>query len=182
MRYLSRAMVLADTEELGHEGAMMCGRCRATGLDVRSFAPLIGATLMLGVRPPAARGWTPYPDDRRLVDDLIDLADLVAARAGAAMALTRSAGAARAHAVAMFAEAACADPPRQQDMASWAAVMGDCDAALEVLQALLHRLRVIYQRLMAAPEQLGETYAAAYRLVSAGRVLPYDGRWLTSTT
>ncbi|WP_068925063.1 hypothetical protein [Planobispora rosea] len=179
MSLTAQAEALTDTEDLGQDGAMMCGRCRATGIDVRSFAPLIGATIALGVRPLAGAGWTPYPDDRRLIDDLIDLADQVATHANAAGRLIGTAQATRAHAAAMFADAACADPPREMDMAYWASVMGDCDAAAEILWPLLHRLRAVYQRLMAAPEHLGETYAAVYRLVTAGRVLPYDGRWIT---
>jgi hypothetical protein len=174
-----QAEVLADTTDLGQEGAMMCGRCRATGLDVRSFAPLIGATLALGVRPLAGTGWTRYPDDRRLVDDLIELADGVSSRCSAAERLVETAVRTRAHAAAMFADAAAAEPPRDMDMAHWAAVMGDCDAATEILRALLPRLWAAYGRLVAAPEQLGETYAAVYRLLSAGRVMPHAGRWLT---
>ncbi|MGV9779412.1 hypothetical protein, partial [Streptosporangium sp. NPDC003464] len=57
------------------------------GLDVHSFAPLIGATLSLGVRPLTGRGWAPWPSDRQLVDSLVDVVDLVAARYTAAVGL-----------------------------------------------------------------------------------------------
>jgi hypothetical protein len=174
-----QAEVLADTIELGQEGAMMCGRCRATGLDVRSFAPLIGATLALGARPLAGAGWTRYLDDRRLIDDLLELADDVSSRCNATTGLIKTVVGTRAHAAAMYADAATASPPRDMDMAYWAAVMGDCDAAAEILGVLLPRLRMAYQRLVSTPEQLGETYAAVYRLLSAGRVMPLDGRWIT---
>lgn len=30
-----------------------------------------------------------------------------------------------------------------------------------------------------APTELGEIYEAAYNLVAAGNVLPFDGRWIT---
>ncbi|GAA3416285.1 hypothetical protein [Streptosporangium vulgare] len=77
--WTARAEVLADTSELGYEAAAIVGRCRATGLDSRSFRAVISATLVLGAHPMAAGG-DPWGKDRDLVCAILDLLDEVAAK------------------------------------------------------------------------------------------------------
>lgn len=177
MGWTAQAEVLVDTTGIGADGAMMCGRCRATGLDVRSFSPLIGATLALGVRPLSGAGWSPWSADRELVDALLDLVALVAARYTECIGFIGEAVATRA---AAYKRIAALDPEENADDIRWLRVnIANCSTALEVIAPLPARLRAAMARLNAAPGRLGDTYAAVYRLVEAGRVLPYDGRWIT---
>jgi hypothetical protein len=58
-------------------------------------------------------------------------------------------------------------------------IMTDCEATLELLRPAAGVLGRALGRTQAVPEELGETYATAYRLIARGHVLPHDGRWIT---
>lgn len=178
MSWTARAEVMADAHDIGDDIALMAGRCRFTGLDPRSFAPIMGAAMALGSRP-----WhvmeSPYDSDEELIGDILEADTRVWRRANAYIRLRSSIVQTRAHAVAMFANAACQDPPNTMDMEFWAAIRNDCDTALEVLAGLPRRLRAARNNLGRAPAELGETYQAVYDLLAQGRVMPHEGRWLT---
>ena len=173
MSWTARAEVLADTSELGHEAASIVGRCRATGLDSRSFRSVISATLVLGAHPMAAGG-DRWGNDRELVTAILDLLDEVSARWDNYIKLR--AAAANQRALARF-RAVNADTDDVK--AHWRRVAVDCTTALDVLGELRPRLSTAASRLSAAPHQLGSTYAAVYALIAQGRVMPHNGWWIT---
>jgi hypothetical protein len=52
-----------------------------------------------------------------------------------------------------------------------------CRGTLQILDLLLPRLRYALTRLQAVPDDLSDTYRAAYDLVRSGSPLPKDGDW-----
>lgn len=178
MSWTAQAEVLADTSEMGADIALMAGRCRATGLDPRSFAPIMGAAMALGSRPWHVMEFA-YNSDQELIEELLDMTCQLWTRHNAYVRLRSTIVQRFAYAAAMFGAAACMDPPSEMDMAYWAAVKGDCEAAVEVLSPLPAKLRAARAALTRAPAELGETYQAVYDLLAQGRVMPHDGRWLT---
>lgn len=52
-----------------------------------------------------------------------------------------------------------------------------CEGALQIVNALLPHLRHALTRLRAVPDDLSDTYRAAYDLVRSGSPLPKDGDW-----
>lgn len=176
--WTARAEVLAVTRSIGDDIALMAGRCRATGLDPQSFAPIMGAAMALGSHP-----WhlmeCPYTRDEELIGDLLDIGDRLMRRQNGYLRLRSSIVAARGHAVAMYNQAASQDPPNTMDMGYWATVRIDCETALDVLTGLPSKLRAARAKVESAPAQLGETYEAVYALLSQGHVMPHDGRWMT---
>ncbi|OPG10574.1 hypothetical protein [Microbispora sp. GKU 823] len=176
MSWTSHAEVAADTSELGSLGRDLCGRCRATGLHPNAYAPLTGATLALGVWPltGGGHGYAPFASDRELVDQLLDFGIAILGQYDRVVTLVRMAALRQAELLAWIASATKGDP-----VEAWQAELVDCTTALEVLAGVPRRLRAAAGRVAATPAALGETYVEVYRLVAAGRVLPYNGRWLT---
>jgi hypothetical protein len=176
--WTAQAEVLADTADIGEDVALIAGRCRATGLDPRSFAPIMGAAMALGSRP-----WhimdSPYSTDEELISDVLDAIQTVWDRQGAYIRLRSTIARTRAHAMAMHADAASRTPPSEMDMAYWASIASDCDTALEALASLPTHLRAARANLSRAPAELGETYQQVYDLLEQGRVMPHDGRWIS---
>lgn len=179
MSRLARAEALADTAETGDDIALIAGRCRATGLDPASYAPIMGAAMALG-----PRAWTatdcPYHLDRELIDDLLDQITAIAERQQAHARLHTETAHAHVQAARLLDTATPQTHP--DDLAGWRSTISDCTAAAEALSGLRSRLRVARTKLTAAPAQLGETYQAVYTLLEQGRVMPYNGRWLTGET
>lgn len=173
MSWTSRAEVLADTSELAAEAHAMAGSCRATGLDPRSFHGVIGAAVALGAYPINATG-LPWQCDKDLIIAICDLLDVIADRWRSYVRLRHAIAVTRARARAHLAAT-----DNERDVAVLRRVVIDCNTALETLEPLPSRLRAASKRLNDAPEQLGETYAAVYRLLAAGRRMPVDGRWIT---
>ena len=173
MSWTGQAEVLADTSELAVEAHAMAGHCRATGLDPRSFHGIIGAAIALGAYPVNATG-IPWASDKDLIIAICDLLDLIADRWRDHQRLVYAVANRRAWARACYQGA-----PDDPGAGFYLNVIADCNTALETLEPLPGRLRAATARLNAAPEQLGETYAAVYRLLAAGRRMPVDGRWIT---
>ncbi|MBP2704367.1 hypothetical protein JOL79_11140 [Microbispora sp. RL4-1S] len=176
MSWTSQAEMVADTTELGGAGREMCGRCRATGLQPNAYAPLAGATAALGTWPltGGGDGYAPFASDRDLVEELLDFGIAILGHYDRVVALVQTIAMRRAELLAWIASATRGDPVKE-----WRAEVTDCAAALEVLTGVPGRLRAAARRVAAAPAALGDTYAEVYRLVTGGRVLPHNGRWLT---
>lgn len=174
MSWIGRAEALADTEDLGQEAAIMGARCRATGLAFTSFRSILGAARALGSGQLVGDGWLPYRDDHELVGVICDMLDEIADRWQAYVRLRNEAATARARAWAYLEVVV-----EEADRVTLRARIADCTAALEVLSVLAGRLTAASRRLNAAPVELGDTYAAVYQLVAAGRVMPHNGRWIT---
>lgn len=120
-----------------------------------------------------------YLRDQELIEDLLDHTAVVYQRELDCIRLLSQAAAARRWAIASYTTAQSLNPPDYAAMRHWRAVWADCDAALEVLAHLPGRLRAARSRLTMAPAQLGDTYQAVYDTLAQGRVMPYNGRWLT---
>lgn len=173
MSWTSRAEVLADTSELAADATAMAGSCRAAGLDPRSFHGIIGAAVALGAYPINATG-IPWASDKDLIIAICDLLDLIADKWRAYQRLRYAVANRRAWARACYQGA-----PDDPGAGFYLKVVADCNTALETLESLPGRLRAASARLNAAPEQIGETYAAVYQLIAAGRRMPVNGRWIT---
>jgi hypothetical protein len=176
--WTAQADVLADVREIGDDIALLAGRCRATGLDPRSFAPIMGASMALGSRP-----WhimdCPYDSDDELISDVLEHEHRLWQWQNAYIRLRSNIVHARAHAITMFNHAAGCKPPDTEEMTRWASVKADCDTALDVLAPLPAKLRAARNSLNRAPGELGETYQAVYDLLRQSQVMPYDGHFLT---
>ncbi|MFB9248572.1 hypothetical protein ACFFWE_10060 [Sphaerisporangium melleum] len=171
--WTGHAETLADTTALAAQAEHLTGRCRATGLDPRTYAGIIAATIALGAYPVNATG-TPWPQDRDLIEGICDLLDDIADRWHDYIRLRHAAATERARARAHLN--ATSNP---HDKEYLQAVVADCTTALDVLAPLAGRLRAASARLNDTPEQLGETYAAVYDLVARGGQMPRNGRWIT---
>lgn len=176
--WTAQAETLADVQELGDDIALMAGRCRATGLDVRAFAPIMGAAMALGSRPWRVMEHA-YASDQELIAELLEHELAIRRRESGYIKLRSNIVKARAWAVASFTTAQRKHPPDQAAMEHWAAVAADCNTALDVLAPLPGKLRAARAALNRAPGELGETYQQVYDLLAQGRVMPHEGRWLT---
>src|SRR5690606_62365 len=176
--WTAQAETLADVQEIGDDIALMAGRCRATGLDGRSFAPIMGAAMALGSRPWHVMEHA-YASDQELIGDVLEFEARIRRRQNSYVKLRSRIVQARAYAVAMYNDAASQDPPNQPDMEQWALVAADCNTALDVLAPLASKLRGARAALNRAPGELGETYQQVYDLLSRGRVMPHQGRFIT---
>ncbi|MGJ6962540.1 hypothetical protein ACSDR0_11585 [Streptosporangium sp. G11] len=162
MSILSTAIALADTSELAHTATVMVGRCGSTGLVPASYRGVIAAAVTLGMTgPPRAVAWC---NDIEFVNALVDLETELSIRLREANAMIRT----------LWGR--LEEIPATEENADLIATI--C-AALEILTPAASRIEYAMGRLMAAPNELGETYAAAYNLVRSGRRLPRNGRWIT---
>jgi chromosome segregation ATPase len=182
--YTARAEHLADTEETGDTLADIAGRCHATGLDPDVYRPVIVATITLGRRPKRGPAWA---NDVELVETVEDVTDEFRAIAAAVNAFNaevtqaleqaehnlaaaqRDLRSARDDDEAASARAAVAEAQR---------TIADCMEALEILADAGQRLAFVLAKLLAVPDELGDTYAAAYETVRRGHRLPHDGRFI----
>lgn len=176
--WTAQAETLSHVQPIGDDIALMAGRCRATGLDVRSFAPIMGAAMALGSRPWHVMEYA-YASDQELIGDLWEFEARIRRRQNSYVQLRSQILNARAYAVAMYNDAANQHPPKQLDMEHWALVIADCDTALDVLAPLARKLRTARARLTRAPAELGDTYQQVYDLLAQGRVMPHEGRFIT---
>ena len=173
MDIVTAAMALADTSELGLTAALMCGRCRATGLVAASYRCLMGAARVLDnpYMPMLHRG-VRWRTDVGFVNRLIDLECDIYNRLVQVNATIARIQQMIAELWATYDET----PETEYCLVQ----IGLLQGALEALHPAAARLRYALYRVAAAPSELGEVYAAAYRHVRAGRLLPHRGRWLTS--
>lgn len=74
-----------------------------------------------------------------------------------------------------------AAPDAQMRMREIRPVIGDCEAALDILGAVLERLAAAYRCLIRVPSDLYETYEPAYQHIRDGGTLPWSGDFLTGT-
>ncbi len=203
---LARVRELADLGELAEEVRNILGGGRRAGLDPDALGGLVGAAAALGSAGTAvyAAGRGPgvrYAGERDFLSALADAEDDIAERLRTAVKLRDQATAAldaaldaldagrqalaaaramptrdtcdgchnaKAAAIAA-AEAAIADAQERASL---------CEAAIDVLDPLITRLRHALGRLRAVPSDLGETYESVYTLIRRGGVMPYEGRWI----
>jgi hypothetical protein len=170
MDVMSTAVSLADTSELAAAAATMIGRCRGTGIVVASYRGLIAAAVTLGM-PPALRGRA-WSTDTAFVTALVDLECDLFGRLSQVNSMI-----ANLQAEIVRLEGLYDGTPETEIYLRHIALL---QAALEVLVPAQGRLNYALGRVMAVPDELGETYAAAYAHVRSGRLLPFNGRWITA--
>ncbi len=166
MSYLSDAITLADTTELAIDAADMVGRCQATGLVAAGYRGLIAASLTLGAQP--ARRGAAWRTDTDFVNAVVDLETALYYRLHQVRAMI-------AQLSALLAELESRDEEHRDK-----ALIAQVEAAIQILEAARKRLEYAAGRTLSVPDELGETYAAAYSLVRSGRNLPFNGRWVTA--
>ena len=173
MDVVTAAMALADTTDLGEVAARMCGRCQATGLVASSYRRLIGTARVLGVPYMAMlHAGVAWRRDVGFVNVLIDLECDICNRLVQVNSMIVNFEGQIAGLWAIY---------DGTDETAWCLVqIGILQGAVQVLYPALARLRYALRRIHGAPDELGETYAAAYRHVRSGRKLPLNGRWLTA--
>lgn len=161
MKILRLAIATADTEQQSAHALFLRSRCEASGMDPDSYRCVIGAVLRLG---PAVTGRGPaWRNDHEYVGALIDLeCDLH----------TKLQQVNNLIAGVHVAIAGINEYTRVEDIAA-------LYAALDLLNPAADRVVSALSRVIAAPEELTETYAIAYRFVRSGRKLPYRGRFIS---
>jgi len=203
---LARVRELADLGELAEEVRNILGGGRRAGLDPDALGGLVGAAAVLGSAGTAvyAAGRGPgvrYASERDFLSALADAEDDIAERLRTAVKLRDQATATLDAALAALdagrqaLAAARAMPTRDKcdgchnakaaAIAAAEAAIADaqeraslCEAAIDVLDPLITRLRHALARLRAVPSDLGETYESVYTLIRQGGVMPYEGRWI----
>lgn len=192
MTWADRSEALAEeARELGQDIAGIHAAAWRARVDPDATGGLAGAATALWAPTTAlfSRG-KPMPSDRVMAgqteDREIEAGELFRAagqlRTGATSALA-AAGAALAAAMEAGrnarTDAERAGAARQEAAAR--AAMADCEVALEILGEVMSRLGYAIGSLQRVPEDLAETYEAAYRLLDAGGRLPRDTDFLTGT-
>lgn len=181
MGRLSRAEYLAGFAELSHAVSWAIGRCRRSGLDPIAYAGLVGAlvalnagTGLMGALNNLATVHTTmyrWKDDNDLLQGVAGLEIHVQQRLTLVNDYIAHCEEARRIALRHVQEGH-PDP-------GYRAVVRECDAALGSLYPAHNQLQHALRRIQAVPQDLGDTYAAAYATIRRGTVLPYDGRWIT---
>ncbi len=190
---LTRAHELADTADLAGRLIEIIGWARAARVDQAALAGLVTAVRHLGgdvtalfraVRGRRDDGGGGFGRDTELLEAAEDAGGDIAARARAVAQLRRQAEQALQEARDDAEDAGDADG----DTAQW-----DLDeareredlaaAAIEVLAPLPRKLAAALQAVSRLPDDLHDTYAAAYDLVTADpKAMPRDGDFITGET
>ncbi|WP_433516481.1 hypothetical protein ACQP2T_13465 [Nonomuraea sp. CA-143628] len=162
MSLLQIAIDTADTSEEAAIAALIMSRCHASGLAAAAYRCVVGAAINLGLneglRGPAWR------QDVEFVGALIDLeCDLFAKLQ-------------HINRVIAQIQYEWANTPNIPENAAYFHAL---QAAADVLGPARGRVTAALNRIIRAPEELAETYAACYRHVRAGRQLPYRGRFIS---
>jgi hypothetical protein len=160
---LTAAVNAADLSEQAHTATIMVARCAATGLVASSYRGVIAAAVTLGMTGRTRH--VAWACDIQFVTALVDLETDLSLRLMQIRELITS------YETRLAAELD-AEHPNAEAIAA-------LEAALGVLHPARHRVEYAISRLMTAPDELGDTYAAAYNHVRSGRKLPYNGRFLT---
>jgi hypothetical protein len=162
MSLLNIAIEAADTSELAATAALIMSRCHASGLDADAYRCVVGAAVHLGLSPASrCRAWS---SDREFVDTLLDLeCDLYAKLQ-------------HINSVIAMVQAEWANTPNIPENVPYFATL---QAAGDMLGPAHAHVTAALNRVIAAPDELADTYAACYRHVRSGRQLPYRGRFIS---
>ena len=189
--WTGQAQLLADDiREPGFTIAAVNASAWSARVDPEATHGLVGAALALTAGDAGKALWAqadPCPDDAALLTAVTELEGTVAELLEHAR---RMAAACRAEfdaaiEAARQARALLASPDpavkanAQARLAEAMAVLGDCEAALEILDEAGTRLAHALNCLRKVPGDLASTYEEPYQLVQDGGKLPYDGEFLT---
>jgi hypothetical protein len=191
--WTGHAQLLADDiREPGFQAAEVNAAAWCARVDPQATRGLTGAALALTSGDAGKSLWAaavPCPDDASL---LTAAAELEGAVAGLLDRARRMAAGCRADSTWAAGEAAQArtllaspDPgirgAAETRVTEARAALGDCEAALEILDETGTRLAHALKCLRQVPDDLAGTYEAPYQLVHDGGKLPHDGAFLTGT-
>lgn len=192
-----RAEDLADEmEEVAAAVTVILAAARAARLDPDALRGLVGAAFALGadqiaVYMAGSRGEPAFAGEAQFMAAVSDAEDDAEDLLRAALRLrgqVRDSHAAAATArIALAAAHLIPARTREQRAARTEAIaravqrIDTCNAALDVLAALVSRLQYALRRLRAVPSDLGETYESVYNLIRRGGRMPYDGDFIAGT-
>jgi hypothetical protein len=185
------AQLAEGAAELGVAAATINAATWAARVDPSATSGLVGAAMALDA--PLHMLWPSgpaLPSDTALVSHASDMETAAGDLLGQARRLFD--GAAQAHEAACeaakAAAAASSAAKTGEESAAAASAMAeaqrqiaDCECALELLSDLGPRIQRALACFARVPDDLAETYEAAYRLVRKGRKLPAHGDFLTGT-
>ncbi|MEV0993391.1 hypothetical protein [Nonomuraea sp. NPDC050202] len=161
MSLLKTAIATADTEQQAAHALFIKSRCDASGMDVASYRCVIGAMVRLG-EAVSSRG-PAWRNDHEFVSALIDLECDLHTKLKQINELTNT---------VMVGISLINENTRVEHIDA-------LYASLDLLRPARDRVIGALNRVIAAPEELTETYAVCYRHVRAGRKLPYRGRFIS---
>lgn len=161
MSILSTAIATADTEQEAAHALFIKSRCEATGMAPDSYRCVIGAMVRLGDAV-ASRG-TAWRNDQEFVSALLDLECDLFTKLQQINKLIQQ--------VSIAIEQINEYTPVEHIDALY--------ASLDLLRPAASRVTAALNRVIAAPEELADTYAACYRHVRSGRKLPFRGRFIS---
>lgn len=185
-------LLAADIREPGFAAAEINASAWCARVDPEATRGLIGAAMALTSNDAGKALWAaadPCPDDASLLAAVTELEGAVAQllKAARTMAAGCRADFEAAMEQAQRARALLAsddDTARAEGAALLAeatAAIGDCEAALEILDETGTRLAHALNCLAKVPDDLASTYEEPYALVHDGGKLPLDGGFLTGT-
>jgi len=186
-------MLADDIREPGFACAAVNASAWCARVDPQATHGLVGAALALTSGDAGKALWAttaPCPDDAALLAAVTELEGTLAQllewasrmAAGCRAAFTEAMEEAQ-HARAMLAST---DPGVRGEgearLNQARVVLGDCEAALEILDDTGTRLAYALNCLRKVPDDLASTYEQPYQLVHDGGQLPHDGDFLTGTS
>ncbi len=196
--WLAAAEELADgIREHGYAAAALVASAWRAGVDPDATRSLLGAASVLTGGDAVSRAWDRVPPCVSAGQFLGGAEEIEGETAGAFRFAQRMAGdcagtldaAAEGYEQARQAAdaaAAAGDGDAEaaaRDQAGWLqAVIGDCEAALEVIGAAAETLREAALLLLRVPADFEETYEEPLRFAASGRKLPRDGGFITPGT
>lgn len=183
-------LLAADIREPGFQAAEVNASAWCARVDPEATHGLVGAALALTSGDAGKKLWSataPCPDDAALLAATTELEGAVAPMLewASGMAAACRAEFERAMAAAQRARGLLAgtDPAARAQgealLAEASAVLGDCEAALEILDETGTRLAHALNCLRKVPDDLASTYEVPYEMVHDGGQLPHDGEFLT---
>lgn len=192
LTWTGQAQLLADDiREPGFAAAALNASAWSARVDPQATHGIVGAALALTSNDAGPALWAaadPCPDDATLLAAVTELEGVLAQLLAAATSMAGACRAALAAAVAAAAKARAvltstagpdAKAAAQADLAAAQATIGDCEAALEIIDEAGTRLAHALNCLRRVPDDLASTYEEPYALIRDGGKLPYDGEFLT---
>jgi hypothetical protein len=162
MSLLQIAIDTADTSEEAAVAAFIMSRCHASGLAAAAYRCVVGAAVNLGLAGGSRQ--QAWRNDHEFVGALIDLECDLFTKLQAI------------NSVIAMVQAEWANTPNTRENVPYFAAL---QAAMDMLVPARDRVTAALNRVIAAPDELADTYAVCYRHVRSGRSLPYRGRFIS---
>jgi hypothetical protein len=181
-----------DAREPGYGIAALVASAWRARVDPYATRSLVSAACVLAGPEVMRRLWDqadPCPGDEALLEAAEGIEAQVAGMLRYAAGMAADCASARDRAAADHREAAAAaripadgglpDPVAARVMQEARRAAADCEAALDILDAVRAQLKLALDSLRQVPAELADTYEAAYDLLRGGGSLPRSGHFLT---